>query len=627
MLAALITCLLPNDLDKILDDAKLAGAIESCTVADETSKVIYERNSGLRVVPASNEKLLTNSFALHTLGPDFRPKTRLWKLRDRVVVDSPGDPMMTHERLERAAAELGLDGEGSAKISPTPNPLPQRPFDFAPGRHLRSTLRDGARKAVDVHEAYRPLIGPSWEWDDLPNKYAAPVCAFTVDRGSVELWAQGDKLWVLPRYYWLEPKRGVKTGPKKVVYDPIRRTLTVDGELPKTPARIDTLALDQPDMAASAYLGRGFRVVDTVPKRIQDLTLVGPPLRETMKDCLVHSDNNLAENLLLMASASIKPLSPDPYGDAAKDLMRFLTQTVGEQPGDFHSEDGSGMSRHDLVTTGGIVRLLVWALKQPTKDVWLDALAKPGTGTLADRLKDVPFTGKTGTLDMVVALSGYVHTKKDRTLVVSLIFNHFACKESEARSIADSFAKKLAEDDGFGINPAPGLLHEARPAQPCHRSSPPCGDARPRVDGGHARERADRRAQSLDAPDDRPKRMAVRGGQRHHPPHRLGDAGLVLQVQPGVRPQRMPARDRGLRADLVELVLRRALARFTHEEPRISIGTLPITAWQDPGLWFVEICRCRSASRSLLQGEASSSPGPARPAGIISWPPRSIAPM
>ena len=29
-------------------------------------------------------------------------------------------------------------------ISPTPNPLPQRPFGFAQGRHLRSTLRDGA---------------------------------------------------------------------------------------------------------------------------------------------------------------------------------------------------------------------------------------------------------------------------------------------------------------------------------------------------------------------------------------------------------------------------------------------------------------------------------------------------
>ncbi|HTQ11552.1 MAG TPA: D-alanyl-D-alanine carboxypeptidase/D-alanyl-D-alanine-endopeptidase [Fimbriimonadaceae bacterium] len=477
MLAALLTCLIPNDLDKILDDPRLAGAIISCCVADESGATLYERNSSTRVMPASNQKLLTNSFALAILGPGYQPKTRLWRMRARVVVDSPGDPMMTHERLTQAAAEL----------------------------HLKNI------REVDVREAYRPLIGPSWEWDDLPNRYAAPISAFTVDRGSVELWGQGDRLWVEPRFYWLEPQRGTKTGPTKIVYDPIRRTLTVNGELPKTAARLDTLSLDQPDQAASMYLGRRFRLIDQVPSRTQDLTLVGPPLSTTMKDCLVHSDNNLAENLLLMAASKIKPLGRDPYADADQDLTRFLTQTVGEEPGDFHPEDGSGMSRHDLVTTRGIVKLLQWDLRQSTKDVWLDALAKPGAGTLADRLKGVPFAGKTGTLDMVVALSGYVHTKKDRILTVSLILNHFICKDSEARAIADAFIEKLADDDSFGTNPELGLSHEARPPDSCYRSPGPHRNARPRFDGGHARERTDRRAQSGHAPDDRSQRVAVRG--------------------------------------------------------------------------------------------------------------------
>src|SRR6185503_14276570 len=116
--------------------------------------------------------------------------------------------------------------------------------------------------------------------------------------------------------------------------------------------------------------------------------------------------------------------------------------------------------------TPGIVKLLQWSMKQPTRDVWLDALVKPGSGTLNDRLKGVPFTGKTGTLDMVVALSGYVHTKKDRTLTVSLILNHFTCGEKDARTIADDFIKKLVEDDAFGTVPANETRHETRPPDP-----------------------------------------------------------------------------------------------------------------------------------------------------------------
>ncbi|HWA82499.1 MAG TPA: D-alanyl-D-alanine carboxypeptidase, partial [Fimbriimonadaceae bacterium] len=366
------------------------------------------------------------------------------------------------------------------------------------------------RKPIWVREAYRPLIPPSWEWDDLPNKYAAPVSAFTVDRGSIELWAEGEKLSILPCNYGLVARRGSKTGPRKVTYDPIRHTLTVDGELPKAKTKIDTLALDFPDVSAASFLGRRFNLTDHVPKSPPSLILGGPPLSATIKECLVHSDNNIAENLLLLAAAAEKPLSNDPYKDAEASLSRFLVSTVGVETGDFHPEDGSGMSRHDVVTTRGIVKLLQWALKQPTKDVWLDALAKPGAGTLQDRLSGVPFIGKTGTLDMVVALSGYVHTSKNRTLTVSLIFNQFICSERDARSIADDFVKKLVEDNGFGTVPANAGNHEACSAHPCSHSPDVRRNPRPGFDGLDACERTDRRAESSDASLHRPERMALR---------------------------------------------------------------------------------------------------------------------
>lgn len=429
MLAALIAIAFQQTaLDEILDDDKLSGSLISCMVTDETGAALYEHNSSLRVMPASNQKILTNSFALAKLGPNYRPQTRIWKLPNKVIVDSQGDPMMTHERLQRAAKELGL----------------------------RQNL------PVYVREAYSPMIPPSWEWDDLPNKYAAPITAFTVDRGSIELWAQGERMWITPRNYGLKPVRGARTGKRTVIYNPAKGTLIVTGELPSAATRIDTLALPNPNDSAASYLGRARATTKQLPSTPATLTLGGPPISETIKECLVKSDNNLAENLLLMGAAKNGPLTDKPYTFAPAQMRSFMINAVKVDPNDFRPYDGSGMSRHNLVTTRGIVKLLTWAAKQPTREVWMAALAKPGAGTLSTRLDGVEFVGKTGTLDMVVALSGYVKSKDNKTYIVSLILNHFLCSEREARTIADKFIKKLYDGGAFGTLSANKRVYEAR---------------------------------------------------------------------------------------------------------------------------------------------------------------------
>ncbi len=475
MLVALVFVALQSSaLDALLDNPKLAGSLVSCTVADEQGRVLYERNADRRVMPASNMKLLSNTFALAQLGPEFRPETLIWKLSNKTIVKSNGDPMMTHDRLQQAAELLKLN----------------------------------KRLPVYVSQAYRPLVPDSWELDDLPNKYAAPVTAFTVDRGAVEIWSEGEKLSVEPFPYWLRPARGAKTGKRAVLYDPIRRTLSVEGDLPKVRTRLDTLALDQPDAAAGSFLGRGIRQTSDVPTDIPSLVLHGPSIEETIKACLVNSDNNIAENLLLMAALKEGELGKDPYATARERLKKFLVTKVGLEPNDMRPFDGSGMSRHNLVTTRGIVKLLTWNLNQATKDVWLAALATSGAGTLKGRLSGVTFTGKTGTLDMVVALSGYVKTKENTTLTVSVILNNFICGEREARNIADDFINKLAD----GTVPAPSSVHEARLALSRDHTADVHRGARSRHDGADARERANRGAESAHALLHRAQRVALRVG-------------------------------------------------------------------------------------------------------------------
>ena len=410
MFAPLLVAL-QSPLDAILNDPKLEGASVAAIVTDLEGKVLYEKNSNLRVVPASNQKLLSNAFALHTLGPTFRPETRIWKLVDRTVIETMGDPLLSHSILLEAKSRLKLN-----RLLP-----------------------------VHVKQAYAPGIPDTWEVDDLPNKYAAPVTALTVDRGSFELWNVLGQPRFRPESYGTRVERA-PGDQLRVSYDPFQRKVRIEGKLPviAREARLDTLAIPRPDEAVAKLLGSRLVNTDRVPTRNPDLIILGSPTPEMLRACLPPSDNNVAEHLLLMSANAMGSLSNRPYVEARERLGAFLTGTVGIRREDIRIYDGSGMSRHNLVTTRAVAQLLAWQNKQPNAGIWRAALARPGAGTLASRLSGVFFEGKTGTLDLVVALSGYVRARDGSDRIVSVILNHFGGSSTDARNLADAFVRQVS---------------------------------------------------------------------------------------------------------------------------------------------------------------------------------------
>jgi D-alanyl-D-alanine carboxypeptidase/D-alanyl-D-alanine-endopeptidase (penicillin-binding protein 4) len=236
-------------------------------------------------------------------------------------------------------------------------------------------------------------------------------------------------------------------GPLQIVYDPIERRVTVNGKWPEKDQRLDTLSIWRPDREAAFLLGSGFTRSTDTPSSAPDMVITGKPLPEIIATCLPPSDNNIAEQLLLLGARREGDLGAKPYSVARDRLKNFLTRIVGIEATDVKPYDGSGMSRHNYVTTRAMAKLLKWCSEQPTAQVWREALASPGKGTLANRLGNVLFQGKTGTLDMVTALSGYVRHKSGQDLIVSVILNQYACTAAEARDVADSFVKQVAALD------------------------------------------------------------------------------------------------------------------------------------------------------------------------------------
>jgi D-alanyl-D-alanine carboxypeptidase/D-alanyl-D-alanine-endopeptidase (penicillin-binding protein 4) len=92
-----------------------------------------------------------------------------------------------------------------------------------------------------------------------------------------------------------------------------------------------------------------------------------------------------------------------------------------------------------------MVGLLRWADRQPTRELWRASLAKGGgPGTLRNRLTDVGFWGKTGSLSRVAALSGYLRRRDGSEIVVSVIVNHYAASDAAVRAAVDAWVRSLS---------------------------------------------------------------------------------------------------------------------------------------------------------------------------------------
>lgn len=93
----------------------------SVSVADPMGRLLADLNGLQPRVPASNQKLVTTAFALDRLGPDYRLRTRLWRLPDGTLrLTGEGDPDLGLPQLQRFAM-LAL-GQGSTAAA-TPEAL------------------------------------------------------------------------------------------------------------------------------------------------------------------------------------------------------------------------------------------------------------------------------------------------------------------------------------------------------------------------------------------------------------------------------------------------------------------------------------------------------------------------
>ena len=106
-----------------------------------------------------------------------------------------------------------------------------------------------------------------------------------------------------------------------------------------------------------------------------------------------------------------------------------------------------------MVTPGSTVALLVFMSNHRLSSVFRECLPVAGSdGTLQNRMKGTAGAGniraKTGSLQYVNALSGYVTTASGEPLVFSIMLNNYGGENSSARDDIDPITLMLASFKG-----------------------------------------------------------------------------------------------------------------------------------------------------------------------------------
>jgi D-alanyl-D-alanine carboxypeptidase/D-alanyl-D-alanine-endopeptidase (penicillin-binding protein 4) len=156
-------------------------------------------------------------------------------------------------------------------------------------------------------------------------------------------------------------------------------------------------------------------------------TLQSPPLYDAVRDINKLSNNVMARQLFLTLATSAYP-PPATTAHAAEAVRRWLGTHKLAFP-ELVLDNGSGLSRHERISAHSMVRLLIAADASKVRSDYVSSLAVAATdGTVRRRFQDDQIADqaflKTGSLEGVRALAGYVLGPTGRRFAVACFVNH-----------------------------------------------------------------------------------------------------------------------------------------------------------------------------------------------------------
>lgn len=149
----------------------------------------------------------------------------------------------------------------------------------------------------------------------------------------------------------------------------------------------------------------------------------------------------------------VVPLSRTSSENLGLDIVKTFLKDVGIRPESLALDDGSGLSRNDMVTAESTVQLLIYMSRHRYAGAFREALPIAGVdGTLRNRMKGTVaennVRAKTGSLRSAASLGGYVTTAAGEKLAFTVMVNNYPSDVEPRTSCIDPIAVLLASFAG-----------------------------------------------------------------------------------------------------------------------------------------------------------------------------------
>jgi serine-type D-Ala-D-Ala carboxypeptidase/endopeptidase (penicillin-binding protein 4) len=421
-----------------------------------TNTVLVEVNPDTTFLPASVLKVVTTSAALEKLGPGFRFRTGVYA----------SGPVNMDGTVE---GDLILVGRGDPNLMDPYGEVIEKPALLELAEKLRQagiTSVDGNIIGDDSYFDNRSF-GRGWTAGELKSLYGAPVNALSINNNVVWVHMRPTKyknriiVETEPRTSYFNIKNQAITGSSRARRTASVRlvrgtnTLVVSGVLPSSRTHSQYIILEKPAEATATMLKeelerQGINVRGKVYAAHQGEVSeevrnswsllaehASPPLIRALEIINKRSQNLHAEMLLRILGAEFKGEGTNEAGLQA--IRDFLVE-AGIDSEKIRLDDGCGLSRENLLTPRFQTSLLEFLSKRDYFDLFLNTLAVSGTdGTLKHRLAATEVKGsihaKTGTLNGVTTLSGYINTLSGRNLIFSIFANHVTATNKVKKTI------------------------------------------------------------------------------------------------------------------------------------------------------------------------------------------------
>lgn len=383
---------------KKLPPATKAGILIYNPLSQDT---IYSLNHTISMIPASNTKLFTTASALSIMSGNFVLSTKLLtddhNIKDGTIdgnlyLKGFGNSLFTDEDMDKMVSELIAKGI----------------------TRIKGGIIGDDSYFDDVYTR------DDWIQDEEANVRLPPISAVVVNKNR--------KL--------VQTRRGNRV-----------RTSNVNIKDPP---------LNAASMLRAKLLAEGIDVElgadkGTTPDNAVVISETGVTLRELIKPVNKDSDNFLAECLF----KTIGAVASGRQGNAfysTQAILSFISDN-GIYSRGTAVVDGSGISRFDQVTVGAINGLLEkMYFDLANFDDFYNSLSIAGVdGTLKRRLigtsAENNFRGKTGTLNGVSSLAGYLTCANGEDLIVSIFFEFSRGGAQMHRDIQNEIIQTLCDWD------------------------------------------------------------------------------------------------------------------------------------------------------------------------------------